>query len=306
MSTPPTPIQAAFELQRRSIEHGERLIEQSFAAQRDVMTATIQNGFAAQREAQAQALELGRRLLHAQADAMQATLNGDEFRSIADRQYEALAENQAIAMNEFESSVLDAVEELSQHQQTMFVEAFESAVDAQSDVEQQAVETANRTREIAGTARRQTQEVAETAQRGAQQAVAQTAETAQQGMTAAERQAQAVQRSTTAATEQMGASTQGTGAPQQTAPQQAAAPQSGSGGAQQTGGSQKSGGSQEAAEPVLEEIDGLGPTYAERLEAEGIHSPTDLAAAEPATVADIAEAPEHQAGEWIEEARSWT
>lgn len=40
MSTAQTPIAATFELQRQSIEFGERLFEQALTAQRDAMETT--------------------------------------------------------------------------------------------------------------------------------------------------------------------------------------------------------------------------------------------------------------------------
>ena len=60
-----------------------------------------------------------------------------------------------------------------------------------------------------------------------------------------------------------------------------------------------------AAEPAdgdgasVEEISGIGPTYAERLAAAGIETVADLAAADPETVAEAAEAGQSRAEDWI-------
>ena len=50
----------------------------------------------------------------------------------------------------------------------------------------------------------------------------------------------------------------------------------------------------------LQRIDGLGPTYAGRLEAEGIETLADLEATDATEVASIADVSETRAGEWIE------
>ena len=56
-------------------------------------------------------------------------------------------------------------------------------------------------------------------------------------------------------------------------------------------------------EPV-DNINGIGPTYAERLEAAGIETVGDLAAADPGTVAEAAEAADSRATDWVEQART--
>ena len=54
----------------------------------------------------------------------------------------------------------------------------------------------------------------------------------------------------------------------------------------------------------VQEIDGIGPTYAERLEAAGIRTVADLAGSDAGTVAEAAEAGESRAADWIEQAQS--
>jgi predicted flap endonuclease-1-like 5' DNA nuclease len=58
----------------------------------------------------------------------------------------------------------------------------------------------------------------------------------------------------------------------------------------------------EGGAATLEEIDGIGPTYAERLESAGIETVADLTSADPDAVADAAEAGESRAENWIEQA----
>jgi predicted flap endonuclease-1-like 5' DNA nuclease len=63
---------------------------------------------------------------------------------------------------------------------------------------------------------------------------------------------------------------------------------------------------EESAEsPSVEEIKGIGPTYAERLEAAGMGTVADLAAADPADVAEAAQTGENRAGDWVERAQDF-
>jgi len=57
-------------------------------------------------------------------------------------------------------------------------------------------------------------------------------------------------------------------------------------------------------EPV-DEITGIGPTYAERLGEAGIKTVGDLAAVDAETVADAAQASESKASDWIDRAKNF-
>ncbi|MDS0477149.1 helix-hairpin-helix domain-containing protein [Natrinema sp. 1APR25-10V2] len=57
-----------------------------------------------------------------------------------------------------------------------------------------------------------------------------------------------------------------------------------------------------AASYDLEDLEGIGPTYAERLRTGGIESVSKLAVTDPARVADVAETSEPLAQNWIDEA----
>jgi polyhydroxyalkanoate synthase len=52
----------------------------------------------------------------------------------------------------------------------------------------------------------------------------------------------------------------------------------------------------------IDSIDGVGPTYADRLKAEGIETVADLAEYDAATIADIAQTSESRAQDWLDQA----
>ncbi|WP_320443116.1 class III poly(R)-hydroxyalkanoic acid synthase subunit PhaC [Halosolutus halophilus] len=58
-----------------------------------------------------------------------------------------------------------------------------------------------------------------------------------------------------------------------------------------------------AASYDLDDVEGIGPTYAERLRSGGLESVSELAVADEAHVAEVAEANEELAGTWIDRAR---
>jgi len=57
--------------------------------------------------------------------------------------------------------------------------------------------------------------------------------------------------------------------------------------------------------PSVQEINGVGPTFAERLEAADIETVADLAAQDAATLADAAQTNESRVEDWLEQARDW-
>lgn len=243
MSSATSPIEAAFELQRRSIEHGERLFEHGFEMQRDATETMLRNGFAAQQRAQEETVEMSRKLFDAQVDAIRSAMDGDEFQSIVDRQFDEYGDGQSEAWEAFETEFFDAFEDLSERQRALVAESVQTMLDAQDDVRNQAVEGVQRT-----------QEVAESAQEQSERVAGETAAAAERGIDVAGQQAEAAA---------------------------------------------------ETMEEQLEDIEGLGPTYADRLRDQGVQSVAELAQANADAVADWADVTQDQAEDWVETARSW-
>jgi len=258
MSSANSPIEAAFELQRRSIEHGERLFEHGLEMQRDATETMLRNGFAAQQRAQEEAVEMSRKLFDAQVEAVQSAMDGDEFQSMVDRQFDEYGEERSAAWDEFETEFFEAMEELTERQRDLIAESVRTMLDAQDDVRHQAVEATERG-----------QEVAQTAQERTERAARQTADTAERQVEAAGQQAQR-------ATQQAGRAAQQTAA------------------------------TAEAIEEQLEDLDGLGPTYADRLREQGIQSVAELGQANADLVAEWTDSTTEQAEEWVETAGNWT
>lgn len=63
------------------------------------------------------------------------------------------------------------------------------------------------------------------------------------------------------------------------------------------------GADQDGATANVQDITGIGPTYAERLAAAGIETVADLAEADAGSVSEAAETSQSRARDWIEQAR---
>ena len=59
-----------------------------------------------------------------------------------------------------------------------------------------------------------------------------------------------------------------------------------------------------APDAAVDAIDGIGPTYAQRLQAAGIETVEELAAADTETVVEATNAAESRVEDWLEQARS--
>ena len=103
-----------------------------------------------------QGAELTQRLFNAQLDAVESSLDGDEFPSTINSQFYDVQSAQDAASDNFEAEFVNAFDDLSEQQQQVVAQSVEAFISAQRDAEQ--------TEEVAETAQQQTQEVAETKQ----------------------------------------------------------------------------------------------------------------------------------------------
>lgn len=241
MTEATTPIEAAFEVQRQTIEHGQQLFEQTLDAQQRGAETILRNVFAAQRSAQQQGLDVTRQLVDAQADAFGSVVD-EEFQATVDQQLAEVSELQDDALDQFEAELLGAIEDLTDQQREFVAQSVRAVLEAHDEVEQGTVEGVQQ----AQAATESVQETAEGVARDVQDAAEEAPDaTGQQTVTTAE-----------------------------------------------------------IAVEQLEDIDGLGSTYADRLRDAGIVSPTHLVEANLETIVEAADVREDQAEQWIESARA--
>jgi len=252
MTEATTPIEAAFEVQRQTIEHGQQLFEQTLDAQQRGAETILRNVFAAQRSAQQQGLDVTRQLVDAQADAFGSVVD-EEFQATVDQQLAEVSELQDDALDQFEAELLGAIEDLTDQQREFVAQSVRAVLEAHDEVEQGTVEGVQQ-------AQAATESVQETAE-----GVARDVQDAAEGV------ARNVQDAAEEAPDATGQQTVTTA---------------------------------EIAVEQLEDIDGLGSTYADRLRDAGIVSPTHLVEANLETIVEAADVREDQAEQWIESARA--
>jgi predicted flap endonuclease-1-like 5' DNA nuclease len=252
MTEATTPIEAAFEVQRQTIEHGQQLFEQTLDAQQRGAETILRNVFAAQRSAQQQGLDVTRQLVDAQADAFGSVVD-EGFQATVDQQLAEVSELQDDALDQFEAELLGAIEDLTDQQREFVAQSVRAILEAHDEVEQGTVEGVQ-----------QAQAATESVQENAE-GVARDVQDAAEGV------ARNVQDAAEEAPDATGQQTVTTA---------------------------------EIAVEQLEDIDGLGSTYADRLRDAGIVSPTHLVEANLETIVEAADVREDQAEQWIESARA--
>lgn len=99
MTNTTTPIEAAFEFQRQSIEQSQQLFEQSLQIQQNALETFFQSGISTHRSAQQQGTELAQDLFSAQLDAFESVLDPERIKAAADQQFEANAEHTQKLLN---------------------------------------------------------------------------------------------------------------------------------------------------------------------------------------------------------------
>lgn len=97
MSDQNNPIETLFQLQRDTIRQSRDLLEEGLRMPREV-SDTLYGGVDAQREIQAQTLEVTRKSIHTSLDAAESVVGGagtlDDLRNSVDETFDTLAERQ--------------------------------------------------------------------------------------------------------------------------------------------------------------------------------------------------------------------
>lgn len=127
MTNATTPIEAAFEMQRHSLKHGEELFKDSLDIQQNGAETFLENSLAVQRDAQRQGVELAQQLFKAQFEAFSSTFD-DAVRSAVNRQLDEGADlTQQLLNAQFEQGA-DLIEQLVNGQLDMFLSVSDDAV----------------------------------------------------------------------------------------------------------------------------------------------------------------------------------
>jgi predicted flap endonuclease-1-like 5' DNA nuclease len=265
-------------MQRQTLKHGERLFERSLDIQRNSAETFLENSFAIQRNAQRQGAELTKELFDAQFEAFQSTFDDDEVRSAVNRQLDTSAElSQQVLNAQFEQGT-DLIEQLVDGQ----FDAFESAFDDDEvrDAVISQLEELNASQSEAWDAFEEDFREAVDDMSVQQREVA--AQSVQAVLTAQEEiKEEAIENAQQS--EEVARETAENAAEAAEAQSEVAV---------------------EATEKRLEDIEGLGSTYADRLREYGIESNTHLAQANAETIAQAADVSEDQAEQWSQRANS--
>ena len=146
MSQENSPIETLFQLQRDTIEQSQDILEQTLAVPRE-MSDTLYGSVDAQREIQAQALDVSRKSVHTSLDAAESVVGGssalDDLRDSVDETFDTLAEQQDEAfdtVDEEYDELGDDYEEFSENALENLGDQVAFLVDLNEDVEGQLVE----------------------------------------------------------------------------------------------------------------------------------------------------------------------
>lgn len=140
-----TPINAAFEAQRTTIETSRRAIEQGFDLQRRAIESYV-SSLDAQKSAQKRSNELTRRAVQAYFDTLDAWLPADapwveDLQAAIDDGFEMADELQDESWDSFEALVEEnskAFESISEDGLELIEESLNAFLQAQADIESQA------------------------------------------------------------------------------------------------------------------------------------------------------------------------
>lgn len=286
-----------FDVQRTAIKQGEQALKQGLAAQRQANKLALA-GIKGQESFQRQGLELAQAATNAYMGTGMTMMSGrgsteqrrgvdETFAQLKDMHaqfYDAIERELDRGVKSFEDFSDEYVDSLDQ-QTDQLLEAHQTIEDQSAqnfdEFSQQLRDQLERAQEMQDELEDQFEQQSEQAEKMLEQQREQ-AEKFQQQL---EEEAKEMQRQI----ERQGQQGQ-------------QAMQRAQSGAQE--GQQSEGQSEGASEHQLELIDGLGPTFRERLSEAGISSIDDLAGADPDTIAEAADVSRERAEEWIDQANA--
>lgn len=141
------PVKATFEMQRKSLEQGQRALKQGVEMQTQFSKAAV-DSLDSQESFQRSAVELQQDLVHSFLDSVEANVPGMdeqvyELREMVDEQYTALLESHeelfVSLTGEMEQSV-DAADEMSEEYVSMLDDQMEMLYETHEELEGQSVE----------------------------------------------------------------------------------------------------------------------------------------------------------------------
>lgn len=266
------PVLATFDVQRTAIRQGQQAIKQGLAFQRTANRMAL-TGLQGQAALQRQGTDLARTAAYSTIRSMQAMMGVDDspeqYRTI-DEQFAQIERTQSEAFDAIERQMelgVESFEELSEEYVDAIEEGTELTLETIETMEDQTAEGVDRFGEQVREGFDRTRNV----QSQLEDQFEQQAEQTEQLM---QRQAEWTEQFQQQLEEQV-----------ETVPMVAA----GAAGA-------------EVEERPVEDIDGIGPTFADRLHDAGIETVADLTSAPVRTVAEAADVSEEQAEEWVREA----
>lgn len=149
------PMASLFELQRKSIRQGQRLAESGLDAGSAWMAATEQS-LDAQKQAQKQALALGRNATQATLSWWSAAVpaaDSETTRETVDEQYRAFDDRHSEAWNTYEAGVRQArrtYDQVSDAQRQMLGDSTDAVVEAHERFEAETTRATDRLTERSG------------------------------------------------------------------------------------------------------------------------------------------------------------
>ena len=177
-----TPVTSTFEMQRQTIEQGQRALARSLEFQQDMSDAFVA-GLDSQRSAQERSVELGRNMMHSSIDVMAQNTPGmdDQFadlREAVDEGYDALLDTHGEAFDamteQFESGSR-TYDETAEDALAAMDEQIEMLIEVHEQLESQSVEAlrqfADQFERVQDQADEMTEEMARQVREGGEEAI---------------------------------------------------------------------------------------------------------------------------------------